>query len=158
MHAAGSTRWKVTLLGINFDINAGRSVEKHAVKCSILYSKVTCARTMEIYGKRSSTSPAAELSDVCSRLASRSAVKKGNQKVTTFTGSCLYQKNTDLYSYGLFVCFLFALFAYLVASLFFCLLTCWMFRGINKKQFGLNRDKVIDLIGRKLSRSQAEAY
>jgi len=48
VHAAWSTRWKVILIRINFDINAGRSIEKHAVKCRILGSKVTCARTMDI--------------------------------------------------------------------------------------------------------------
>jgi len=93
---------EVTLIGINFDINAERSIEKHAVKRRILGSKVTCARTMDIYGKRSSTSPVAELLSVCSQLAFRSALKKGNPKVITFTGSCLYPKSTDLYSHGLF--------------------------------------------------------
>jgi len=136
VHAAGRTRWKVTLLGINFDINAGSSIEKHAVKHRILGYKITCVRTMEIYGKRSSTSRAAELSGVCSHLASRSALKKGNPKITTCTGSCLHPKSTDLYSYvSLFVCFLFVLFVclrvFLLLLLFCFVLFCFVSYTLN---------------------------
>lgn len=158
VHAAESARWKVTLLGINFDINAGRSIEKHAVKRRIFCSKVTCARTMEIY--ESDHPPLWPQTFGCMLTSTQKICNEERESESYYLyGQLLASKRYRFVFIWVVVCLFYVRFVCLHAcSLFFyCLLTCWMFRGINKKRLGLNRGKIIDLIARKLCRSQAEA-
>jgi hypothetical protein len=101
----------------NFDINAGSSIEEHAVKRRILGSKITCARTMEIYEKRSFGCVLTPSQQIC--------IEERESENYYLYGQVFISKNTDLYSYGsLFVCFLFVLFVCSLGFFFFCLLTC----------------------------------
>jgi len=110
---------------------------------------------MEIYGKRSSTSPTAELSGVCSHLARSQQIGIEEREFENYYlyGQLLTSKKYRFVFIWVLVCLFFVCFA----CLFACLFTYRMFRGIIKKQLGVNKDKIIDLIARKLYRSQAEA-